>query len=174
VLTEVETGCDFRSLVLRHQATVFSIALHFLRDRATAEEVAQEVFFSLHRNLHQIETPAHAAAWLRKVAVQRSIDEGRRRSRRPQVALADVAEPAAGIRPGDPLLSELLRKLVASLPEAPRMVMVLRYQEDLEPAEIAAALEMPVATVKSHLQRSLALLRGKLARRGVGESEWTG
>jgi RNA polymerase sigma-70 factor (ECF subfamily) len=175
VLTEaVETGCDFRALVLRHQATVFSIALHFLRDRATAEEVAQEVFFSLHRNLHQIETPAHAAAWLRKVAVQRSIDEGRRRSRRPQVALADVAEPAAGIRPGDPLLSELLRKLVATLPEAPRMVMVLRYQEDLEPAEIAAALEMPVATVKSHLQRSLALLRGKLARRGVGESEWTG
>ena len=175
MLTEaVETGCDFRALVLRHQATVFSIALHFLRDRATAEEVAQEVFFSLHRNLHQIETPAHAAAWLRKVAVQRSIDEGRRRSRRPQVALADVAEPTASIRPGDPLLSELLRKLISTLPEAPRMVMVLRYQEDLEPAEIAAALEMPVATVKSHLQRSLALLRGKLARRGVGESEWTG
>ena len=175
MLTEaVETGCDFGALVLRHQSTVFSIALHFLRDRATAEEVAQEVFFSLHRNLHQIKTPSHAAAWLRKVAVQRSIDEGRRRSRRPQVALAEVAEPAAGVRPGDPLLSELLRKLVATLPEAPRMVMVLRYQEDLEPSEIAAALEMPVATVKSHLQRSLALLRGKLARRGVGESEWTG
>jgi RNA polymerase sigma-70 factor (ECF subfamily) len=108
------------------------------------------------------------------VAVQRSIDEGRRRSRRPQVALADAPEPAASIRPGDPLLSELLRKLVATLPEAPRMVMVLRYQEDLEPAEIAAALEMPVATVKSHLQRSLALLREKLARRGIGESGWTG
>jgi RNA polymerase sigma-70 factor (ECF subfamily) len=175
VLAEaVETSFDFRALVRQHQATVFSIALHFLRDRATAEEVAQEVFFSLHRNLHQIETPAHAAAWLRKVAVQRSIDEGRRRSRRPQVALADVAEPVAGVRPGDPLLSELLRKLISTLPEAPRMVMVLRYQEDLEPAEIAAALEMPVATVKSHLQRSLALLRGKLARRGIGETGWTG
>ena len=170
----VETSFDFGALVRQHQATVFSIALHFLRDRASAEEVAQEVFFSLHRNLHQIETPAHAAAWLRKVAVQRSIDEGRRRSRRPQVALEDVAEPAAGVRPGDPLLSELLRKLISTLPEAPRMVMVLRFQEDLEPAEIAAALEMPVATVKSHLQRSLALLRGKLARRGIGESGWTG
>jgi RNA polymerase sigma-70 factor (ECF subfamily) len=153
---------------------VFSIALHFLRDRATAEEVAQEVFLSLHRNLDRIETPAHAAAWLRKVAVQRSIDEGRRRGRRPQVALEDVAEPAAAMKPGDPLLSEMLRKLIATLPEAPRMAMVLRYQEDLEPAEIAAALEMPVATVKSHLQRSLALLREKLARRGVGESGWTG
>ena len=170
----VETGCDFRGLVRQHQAMVFSIALHFLRDRATAEEIAQEVFFSLHRNLDQIDSPAHAAAWLRKVTAQRSIDEGRRRSRRPQVALQDVAEPAIGVKPGDPLLCELLRKLVAALPEAPRMVMVLRYQEDLDPAEIAAALEMPVATVKSHLQRSLAMLRGKLARRGIGESEWTG
>ncbi len=92
------------------------------------------------------------------------------------VALENVAEPAVNAKPGDPLLSELLRKLVATLPEAPRMVMVLRYQEDLEPTEIAAALEMPVATVKSHLQRSLALLREKLARRGIGEREtgWTG
>ena len=169
-----ETGCDFRALLLEHRGMVFSIALNFLRDRGTAEEVAQEVFFSLHRNLDRIETPAHAAAWLRKVAVQRSIDEGRRRSRRPQVALEDVAEPAAGAKPGDPLLSELLRKLIATLAEAPRMVMVLRYQEDLDPAEIAAAIEMPVATVKSHLQRSLALLREKLARRGIGESGWTG
>ncbi|MGO9230736.1 MAG: RNA polymerase sigma factor [Bryobacteraceae bacterium] len=171
----VETGCDFGKLLRQHQAMVFSIALHFLHDRATAEEVAQEVFLSLHRNLHQIESAAHATAWLRKVTVQRAIDEGRRRSRKPQVALEDVAEPAAaGVKPGDPLLSELLRKLIATLAEAPRMVMVLRYQEDLEPAEIAAALEMPVATVKSHLQRSLALLREKLARRGVGESGWTG
>jgi RNA polymerase sigma-70 factor (ECF subfamily) len=111
---------------------------------------------------------------LRKVAVQRSIDEGRRRSRRPQVALEDVAEPAAGIKPGDPMLTELLRKLVATLPEAPRMAMVLRYQEDLDPAEIAAALEMPVATVKSHLQRSLAMLRRKLAGCGMGENGWIG
>jgi RNA polymerase sigma-70 factor (ECF subfamily) len=171
----VEIGCDFTELLRQHQAMVFSIALHFLRDRATAEEVAQEVFFSLHRNLHQIETPLHAAAWLRKVAVQRAIDEGRRRSRKPQLALEDVAEPAAAaVKPSDPLLSELLRKLIATLPEAPRMVMVLRYQEDLDPSEIAAALEMPVATVKSHLQRSLVLLRGKLARRGIGESGWTG
>jgi RNA polymerase sigma-70 factor (ECF subfamily) len=49
------------------------------------------------------------------------------------------------------------------------MVMVLRYQEDLDPAEISEVLGMPVGTVKSHMQRSLALLREKLARRGCGE-----
>jgi RNA polymerase sigma-70 factor (ECF subfamily) len=160
---------DFDELMRAHQSMVFSLAYHFLRDRESAEEVAQEVFLSLHRNLQGIQSPAHAGFWLRKVTVQRAFDEGRRRQRRPQVALDDIAEPAAAMRPGDPLLGETLRRLIATLADAPRMVMILRYQEDLDPSEIAKLLEMPVATVKSHLQRSLALLRGKLERRGLGE-----
>ncbi len=162
---------------------VFSVAYHFLHDRAVAEEVAQEVFLSLHRHLGDLQSPAHAVFWLRKVAVQRSLDEARRRKRRPQVPLESVPEPAAGPAgsPGgasggarDPLLGATLRRLIASLPEAPRMVMILRYQEDLDPTEIAATLQMPVGTVKSHLQRSLALLREKIQRRGAGEFGWTG
>jgi RNA polymerase sigma-70 factor (ECF subfamily) len=57
--------------------------------------------------------------------------------------------------------------LVAALPEKARMVVVLRYQEDLAPAEIAEALEMPISTVKSHLHRSLTLLRGRLEKKGI-------
>jgi RNA polymerase sigma-70 factor, ECF subfamily len=85
------------------------------------------------------------------------------------VALEDVAEPAARVAAADPMLGETLRRLIATLAEAPRMAMILRYQEDLDPAEIADLMAIPVGTVKSHLQRSLALLREKLARRGVGE-----
>jgi RNA polymerase sigma-70 factor (ECF subfamily) len=62
------------------------------------------------------------------------------------------------------MMAETLRRMVASLPPKARMAVILRYQEDLDPVEIAEVLEMPVRTVKSHLQRSLALLRGKLAR----------
>ena len=65
---------------------------------------------------------------------------------------------------GDPLLNRRLRQLIATLPEKPRMVMVLRYQEDLTPEEISDVLEMPVRTVKSHLQRSLGMLREKIDR----------
>lgn len=169
-LAIAEKALDFNELMRAHQAMVFSLALHFLRDRESAEEVAQEVFLSLHRNLSSIQSPAHAEFWLRKVTVQRAFDEGRRRKRRPQVALQDIAEPAAAARPEDPMLGETLRRLIATLAEAPRMVMILRYQEDLDPMEIAKLLDMPVATVKSHLQRSLALLRGKLERRGLGEN----
>jgi RNA polymerase sigma-70 factor (ECF subfamily) len=160
---------DFDELMRAHQSMVFSLAFHFLRDRESAEEVAQEVFLSLHRNLGTIQSPAHAGFWLRKVTVQRAFDEGRRRKRRPQVALEEIAEPAAAVSHGDPMLGETLRRLIATLADAPRMVMILRYQEDLDPMEISKLLDMPVATVKSHLQRSLALLRGKLERRGLGE-----
>ena len=163
---------------------VFSVAYHFLHDRAAAEEVAQEVFLSMHRHMRDLQSAAHAGFWLRKVAVQRSLDEARRRKRRPQVSLESVAEPVAGPGGGaagrssdaarDPMLSATLRRLIASLPETPRMVMILRYQEDLDPSDIAATLQMPVSTVKSHLQRSLALLREKLQRRGAGEFGWTG
>jgi len=55
--------------------------------------------------------------------------------------------------------------MVISLPEKARMVVVLRYQEDLTPTEIAEILEMPVNSVKSHLRRSLALLREKMSSR---------
>jgi RNA polymerase sigma-70 factor (ECF subfamily) len=85
--------------------------------------------------------------------------------------LEDAPEPAAAdsASSSDPLLSGMLRDLVAALPENARIVMILRYQEDLDPMDIAQALDMPIATVKSHLQRSLALLRDKLShKKGVG------
>lgn len=147
---------------------VYSLAWHFLRDRALAEELAQEVFLELHRHLDSIQSPEHLVFWLRKVASRRCIDQTRRRAFWPKFRLDEVPEPVAKTGQSDPLLSRTLAKLVASLPEKARAVVILRYQEDLDPSDIAQVLEMPVATVKSHLQRSLEMLRGKLAR-SIGE-----
>jgi RNA polymerase sigma-70 factor (ECF subfamily) len=62
---------------------------------------------------------------------------------------------------GDPLLHRTLRAVLLRLPEIPRAVVVLRFQEDLDPLDIAATLDLPVNTVKSHLRRSLDWLRGQ-------------
>jgi RNA polymerase sigma-70 factor, ECF subfamily len=143
---------------------VFSIAYHFLHDRALAEEVAQETFLQLHKHLASLESPEHVLYWLRRAASHRCIDYARHQRLAPQIGLESVPEPAAFDARGDPLLSRRLRQLVASLPPKQRMVIVLRYQEDLEPEEIARVLSMPVGTVKSQLQRSLAILREKVTR----------
>ncbi len=145
---------------------VFSIALRILGDRFLAEEVAQDVFLELHARRDELKSGEHIVHWLRRVAVHRSIDRIRQRERRPEVAMdsADLPEIAFDGAPGDPLLSRQLRQLVASLPATPRAVIALRYQEDMTPEEIAAAMKMPVATVKSNLRRTLQLLREKMTR----------
>ena len=155
--------------MLEHQSMVFSIALRILGDRSAAEEAAQDVFLELHAKLGELASEDHVLHWLRRVTVHRAIDRMRRRERRPEVAMdwQDLPEPSdpPGEPPDtDPLLSRRLRQLVASLPEVPRTVLILRYQEDMSPEEIGGVLDMPVATVKSHLQRTLRLLREKAAR----------
>jgi RNA polymerase sigma-70 factor (ECF subfamily) len=154
----------FAEIVREHQGVVFSIAYHFLHDRAIAEEVAQETFWQLHKHLDSLESPEHITRWLRRATSNRCIDYARRQKLAPQVCLEAVPEPSAYDAPGDPLLARRLRLLVASLPPKQRMVVVLRYQEDLEPEEIADVLNIPVGTVKSQLQRSLTILREKIAR----------
>lgn len=153
---------EFEDLVRAHQAMVFSMAYHFVHDRALAEDLAQEVFLQLHRSLPSLRSERHVAAWLRKVTSHRCIDYARRRRREVRLEEAPplTSDPAAG----DPLLDVRLRRLVASLPPKARIVVVLRYQEDLDPEEIARVLGWRINTVKSQLQRSLAMLRDKMGR----------
>jgi RNA polymerase sigma-70 factor, ECF subfamily len=154
----------FASVLRMKQSMVFSIAYHFLRDRCAAEEVAQDVFLQLHRHFDELKTDEHISFWLRKVASHRSIDYVRKRKSQLAVSLDDAPVPSVAGEPEDHFLHRRLQSLIGSLPEKPRMVMVLRYQEDLMPEEIASILDMPVRTVKSHLQRSLAMLREKIDR----------
>ncbi len=158
----------FGEIVREHQAMVFSLAYHYLRDRSLAEEMAQEVFLDLYRHPAAMKSLAHLTFWLRKVTCHRCVDEARRQRARPQTSLEDVPEPVANPATPDPILAQRLRRLVTALPGKRRMVLILRYQEELELHEIAEIMEMPINTVKSCLQRSLAILRGKLARCGGG------
>ena len=158
---------DFAGIVADNQSMVFSIAVRFLRDREGAEELAQDVFLQLYEKLQWIESPAHATGWLRRAICHRCIDESRKRRRRPHVGLDAVPEPLAESRNPDLLLNERLRRMVEELPENARMVVLLRYQEDLDPSDIAEMLNMPVSTVKNQLHRSLAVLRGRLEKQEI-------
>jgi RNA polymerase sigma-70 factor, ECF subfamily len=158
----------FRNLMLEHQSMVFSIALRILGDRSAAEEAAQDVFLELHAKLDDLDSDDHVLHWLRRVTVHRAIDRVRQRERRPEVLmdwheLPEIPDRSSTLEDDLPF-GRQLQQLVGSLPAVPRTVLVLRYQEDLTPDEISGVLDMPVATVKSHLQRSLRLLREKAAR----------
>lgn len=153
----------FGALMRRHQRLVYSLALRMLADRHAAEDLAQEVFLQLYRNLSAVSSEAHLAFWLRRVTLHRAIDRLRRTPRYESAAPEEAAAAPSETVQADPLLERRLRSLVRELSPAARAVVLLRYQEDLDPAEIARTLRMPVNTVKSHLKRSLAQLRERLS-----------
>ena len=152
----------FGRLIRRHQAMVYGLAQHFLHDPSGAEDLAQDVFLELYKNLARLQSTAHLRFWLRRVAANRCIDRIRRRANQPEEAFGAVPEPLVPAVSHDVLLESRLRAMVATLPARARLVVILRYQEDLDPAEIAALLRMPLNTVKSHLRRSLEWLRAQL------------
>jgi RNA polymerase sigma-70 factor (ECF subfamily) len=153
---------DFERLFDEHQSMVFSLALRMTGDRGLTEEIAQDVFMELDRHITKIESAQHAIFWLRRVTMSRSTDALRRRRARGFGQWVEIDESHGAREPesGSPL-ADRIEALLATLPEAQRAALILRYQEDLTPEEIAATLGAPLATVKSQLQRGLKLLRAK-------------
>ena len=135
---------DFEQLVEEHQSMVFSLALRMTGDRGLAEEIAQDVFLELDRNLPKLETPDHVRFWLRRVTMSRSSDALRRRRVRGTDLWVEIGDHH-GLPPEERSspLGTRLESLLATLPEAQRLALILRYQEDMLPEEIAATLDAP-------------------------------
>jgi RNA polymerase sigma-70 factor (ECF subfamily) len=164
LLTQARAGDAgaFAALVRAHQGSVFSIGLRMLNRRDAAEDLAQDVFLQLYRKLTDIESPEHLGFWLRRVAANLAIDWLRRLPYASTQPLEEGSEVAAQESPQDPLMDRQLQRLLHELSPQARAVMLLRYQEDRDLAEIGAMLDMPVNTVKSHIKRSLTALRSRM------------
>ena len=155
------TKTDFELILHEQQGMVYSIAYNFFRNAAVAEEVAQDVFLQLYEKRDLVKSGSHCVAWLRRTTMHRCIDTWRQSSFQHEVQLEQLPEIPVDHSESDPLLLEKLGRLIASLPEKPRSVLILRYGENMDPEEIGQSLQMPVRTVWSHLQRAIALVREK-------------
>ena len=164
LLTQARSGDAnaFAALVRAHQGSVFSIGLRMLNRRDAAEDLAQDVFLQLYRRLGDIESMEHLGFWLRRVASNLAIDWLRRLPYTTTQPLDEETPLPALESAADPLMARELARLLRELAPPARAVMLLRYQEDLDLAEIATMLEMPVNTVKSHIKRSLTALRSRM------------
>ena len=158
------TKNDFESVVREHQRMVYRIACNFFHNDAIAEELAQDVFLQLFEHHRTVQLGTHCVAWLRRSTVHRCIDAMRRTSFQRELQVDSLPDISADIPETDPLLQEGLRRLIASLPEKPRTVLILRYAEDMDVEEIGRTLQMPASTVRSHLQRGTAMIREKAVR----------
>lgn len=153
----------FADIVDKHKAMVFSVAYNFFGNRSVAEDIAQDAYLELHRNLAKIESDLHLTFWLRQTVTRKCIDWTRRLKHRRHQPMEDAPEPGVEPEHRDPILADELGRMVATLPHKMRLVVILRFQEDLKLAEIGEVLDMPVNTVKTTLRRALERLRPKAA-----------
>lgn len=157
----------FERLVPSYRRRVFGLAYTILRDRAAAEDLAQEVFVKLWQALPRYDGRARLSTWI--YAITRNAAISALRGRRRSFSLSDpavleevegvAAEPAADQDPA-------LWREVAALPENQRQAVILYYQDERPVDEVAAMMGVPVNTVKTHLHRARASLAAALAVTG--------
>jgi len=156
---EAATQDGFAALVRRQSRLVFRVAYAVLRNRADAEDVAQEVFWKLHR------TGAWRAiddepAFLARATWRMAVD------RRPRRAFAPVPElPVASHEQNvlDDDLHTLVHRLIDELPDELRLVLALTAVQELNSRQIAELLATPEGTVRTRLARARQVLKEKLA-----------
>ena len=157
----------FESIVRRWQTPLVNLAWRFCRDRARAEEMAQEAFLRAYRNLAQFRGESAFSTWLFSLAANVYRTELRRMPASP-LSLDEIAEPP------DPRLAassfenasrdESVRRAVLALPAKYRDAILLFYFHEQDVPAAARTLRIPEGTVKARLFRGRELLRAKFSR----------
>jgi RNA polymerase sigma-70 factor, ECF subfamily len=159
----------FSALVVEHQLFVYNLALRVVGNTQEAEDIAQEAFVRAWLALPNFRGQAQFRTWLYRIVTNLCCNRLPRLRREllamgeEQVAQApdqrDI-DPASGVEAEE--RRTFLHQQIEALPESCRLVVSLRYQQELSYEEIASALSLPVGTVKTGLFRARARLRDAL------------
>jgi len=191
--TDLTSPEAFESLVREHQAMVFRTLTRLTGAGPQVEDLAQEAFLRLYRALPHFRGDATLSTYLYRIVLNLAQDEWKRRRKErehiaPEPAFDDEADAAAWIEnlPGDANSSQHARTpeqrmmdshlqqsvdaALQQLPEMERAVLVLYHQEECSYEGIAAALELPINTVRTHLHRGRKRL-AELVQNSTGASK---
>ena len=165
-------------LVERFQTDVFGTALRLTRDRDVALELTNSIFFKVYQNLHAFEPGRPLRPWLLRIATNESLNWLRSRRREREHVLGSEASDVAfeqlpgGDDPEDAALTterrEGVRAALARLPEHYRLVLTLRFFNDLSYQEIAEQTGQDANTVGVQLLRARQLLKRELLSEEAG------
>ncbi|MBS4179101.1 RNA polymerase sigma factor SigW [Lederbergia citrea] len=165
----------FGEIVELYKNKVFQLCFRMLGNRHEAEDIAQEAFVRAYVNIHSFTQGRKFSTWLYRIATNLCID--RIRKKKPDYFLdAEVAGTdgltmysqiaAEGKSPDSEVetmeLQEIVQREILRLPDKYRIVIILRYIDELSLKEISEVLEMPLGTVKTRIHRGREALRKQL------------
>lgn len=166
----------FRELIRRYERPVFSLIFRMVRDRETAEDLAQDTFIKVLNHLDKYRPEFRLSSWLFKIANNVAIDHLRKRQIEtvsidgsPHAATAAEVESTSFdvVARQESALEELearelgaaIERAIAGLRPEYRACILLRHVEGRSYEEIAATLDLPLGTVKTYIHRARHQLR---------------
>jgi RNA polymerase sigma-70 factor (ECF subfamily) len=168
----------FARLVAAYQGPVYNLCYRMLGGRAEAEDAAQETFLRVYTRLGSYDPQRKLSSWILAVASHHCIDHLRRRRAKlvsmeellpwqPQVRSSEQPEQLAV----DGEAQAEIRELLDGLPDKDRLVVILRYWQDLSYSEIATITGATESAVKSRLHRARVALSQRVLQRAQEREE---
>ncbi|MEA4926885.1 MAG: sigma-70 family RNA polymerase sigma factor [Syntrophomonadaceae bacterium] len=165
----------FQELMRRYEGYIYRLCLNFSGIREDALDLTQETFIRVFQGLDTYQVSRPFKPWLRRVAVNTCLDFLQKRS--PSSLFLDQPLADSQITLADTIASrenpvqeiewretnQFLREAINRLPQAYRLLIILRHQEGLSYQEIAEEIGVPLGTVKTNLFRARAALRQGLS-----------
>jgi RNA polymerase sigma-70 factor (ECF subfamily) len=174
-------GESFAALVDRHMPMVYKFTYRYVGDTDAANDIVQDVFIKVWKNIKKFDTGKNFKTWLLTIAKNTALDALKKKKAllfsKIEEGETDLDTFLAPYVEGPDLPDELLQKtqtkadlerMLAQLNPSYRSVLLLRYVEHLKFREIADALQEPIDTIKSKHRRALIQLRKMLAETGSG------
>ena len=161
-------------LLRRHYDRVHAVCSRIAGSTRDADDAAQEAMIRVVRNLDRFDGRAAFGTWVYRIATNTALDELRKRKRRPRLHVVDDDEDGRTMEPVDQFAHRHIDAVadritidaaLADLPDEFKAAVVMRDVGDLDYAEIATALDLPIGTVKSRIARGRRLLVAQLGNR---------
>lgn len=163
----------FSELVSRYKNLVYSVVLRMINDREEANDLAQDVFIKLYKNLDKYYPDYKFSTWVIRITTNHVIDY-RRKNRAETVSMEELEYDAPTTETPEKLLvdkerSEIISTAINDLPDMYKIPIVLYHQQGLSYQEISEIIEEPLSKVKNRIFRGRRLLKDSLC--GLRESE---
>lgn len=156
-------------LLARHYDRLHAVCRRIMGNQADAADATQEALIAIVRGLPRFDGRSSFGTWAYRIATNASLDELRRRKRRPATLVPgsddrdyEHVDPNSHVRIDQIAERDVVEAALRDLPEEFRLPVVLRDVADLDYNEIASTLKVPVGTVKSRISRGRAMLAAAL------------
>lgn len=150
----------YADLVRRRQSSIRGLMRRCCGDAVLADDLAQQVFFQVWLRIHTLREAEAFGGWLKRLAISIWLQHQRKND---ALRGADELEGGEAADHDTPSVGMDLDRALTTLPGPMRMCVVLSYQEGMTHPEIAELMELPLGTVKSHINRGTQRLQQMLA-----------